>query len=70
MNKTKKKQKGYVLAIVMIITFVMAVTMASTFTILFRYLTYAKKNLGDLELAEPRIELPYTYEEADYNACF
>lgn len=46
-NKLKKR-KGYVLAVVMILSFVMTVTIISTFTIVVRYMTSAKNNLNDL----------------------
>lgn len=45
----KKKQKGYVLAIVILLTFFLTVTVASTFTIVMRYMMYAKRNLNELQ---------------------
>ena len=44
-----KKQKGYVLAIVILLTFFLTVTVASTFTIVMRYMMYAKRNLNELQ---------------------
>ena len=43
-----KKQKGYVLLIVMILSFVMAITVLATSLILFRYSLHAKGSLEDL----------------------
>ena len=43
-----KKQKGYVLLIVMILSFVMAITVVATSLILFRYSLHAKGSLEDL----------------------
>lgn len=48
MNKSKK-QKGYVLFVVMILSFVMAITVAATSLIIFRYTLHAKGNLEDLK---------------------
>ena len=48
MNKNTK-QKGYVLAIVILLTFFLTVTVASTFTIVMRYMMYAKRNLNKLQ---------------------
>lgn len=44
----KFKKKGYVLAIVLILTLVMAMTVTSAFTIVMRYMFFAKSNLEDL----------------------
>lgn len=46
--KKNKTKKGYVLAIVIIFTFIMTVTVASTFTLIMRYMTIAKKDLNNL----------------------
>ena len=45
--KKNKAKKGYVLAIVIIFTFIMTVTVASTFTLIMRYMTFAKKELNN-----------------------
>lgn len=47
MMKKNKTKKGYVLAIVIIFTFVMTVTIASTFTLIMRYMMFAKKDLNN-----------------------
>ena len=45
---TDKKKKGYVLAVVMILTFIMTITVTSAFAIVMRYMFFAKNNLQDL----------------------
>ncbi len=44
-NKTKK---GYVLAIVMILTFVMSLTIVSTFSVVYRYMKLTERGIEDL----------------------
>ena len=43
-----KKQKGYVLAIVLILVLLMTIIIASAFTILMRYMLSAQDNLNSL----------------------
>lgn len=42
------KKKGYVLAVVMILTLVMTITVTSAFTIVMRYMFFAKNSLQEL----------------------
>ncbi len=42
-----KKQKGYVLAIVMVLMLVISITLVSTSVIIFRYMSHAKGNMPD-----------------------
>ena len=44
-NKTKK---GYVLAIVMILTFVMSLTIVSTFSVVYRYMKLTERGIEAL----------------------
>ena len=62
-----KKQKGYVLAIVIILTFVMTVTIASAFTLIMRYMMFAKKDLGNF-LDNNNAAIVVIGEEVRYNA--
>ena len=54
MNKTKK---GYVLAIVLILSFVMSLTVVSTFSIVYRYMKLTEKGMENLrdELYRPAV---------------
>ncbi len=45
----KNKQKGYVLAVVMILCLVMTVTITTAFNLIFGYYTYAKKSVSELQ---------------------
>ena len=45
--KITNKKKGYVLVFVMVLSFIMTVTLAATFTIVMRYMFMAKNNLHD-----------------------
>ena len=65
--KNKKKQKGYVLAIVIILTFVMTVTIASAFTLIMRYMMFAKKDLGNF-VDNNNAAIVVIGEEVRYNA--
>lgn len=47
--KKKNKQKGYILAIVMILCVVMTLTAVSTFTIITRYMIHSMENAQDLQ---------------------
>ena len=57
-----KKQKGYVLAIVMVLMLIMSVTLVSTSIIIFRYMSHAKGNMPD--------KLYYQTEEAFDHGSF
>ena len=63
--KNDKKKKGYVLAIVMIISFVMTFTIAATFTVVMKYMFIAKNDLQDT-IAEKAYY--YNVEEGDVYA--
>ena len=54
MNKTKN---GYVLAIVLILSFVMSLTVVSTFSIVYRYMKLTEKGMENLrdELYRPAV---------------
>ncbi len=54
MNKAKK---GYVLAIVLILSFVMSLTVVSTFSIVYRYMKLTERGMESLrdELYRPAI---------------
>lgn len=62
-----KKQKGYALAIVIILTFVMTVTIASAFTLIMRYMMFAKKDLGNF-VDNNNAAIVVIGEEVRYNA--
>ena len=47
--RNNKKQKGYVLMIVLILTLVMAITATSTFTVVIKYMLNARKNADGIE---------------------
>ncbi len=44
----KKKKEGYVLAMVLILTLLMSVTILTTFTIVYRYVKLSKLHIEDL----------------------
>ena len=44
----KKKKDGYVLAMVLILTLLMSVTILTTFTIVYRYVRLSKIHIEDL----------------------
>lgn len=50
--KKKNKQKGYILAIVMILCVVMTLTAVSTFTIITRYMIHSMENAQSLNGTE------------------
>lgn len=61
-----KKKKGYVLAVVMILTFIMTITVTSAFTIVMRYMFFAKNDLEKLGTEA----IYYNVDgEADIDAC-
>ena len=60
-NKTKK---GYVLAIVMILTFVMSLTIVSTFSVVYRYMKLTERGIDDLR---EEVYLPAVTTEVDTN---
>ena len=66
--KNKKAKKGYVLAIVIILTFVMTVTVASTFTLVMRYMTIAKRDLNSFQQKHQENVITLINEEVSYNA--
>ena len=43
-----KKNKGYVLALVLILTFVMTIAVTSAFSIVMRYMFFARNDLNDM----------------------
>ncbi len=43
-----KKQKGYVLAIVMLLSLLMSITIVSTFSIVYRYTNMTERTIDDL----------------------
>ena len=45
---SNKAQKGYVLAIVLILTFVMSLSIVSTFSIFYRYMKLTERGIEDL----------------------
>ena len=45
---SNKAKKGYVLAIVMILTFVMSLTIVSTFSVVYRYMKLTERGIEDL----------------------
>lgn len=45
---SNKTQKGYVLAIVMILTFVMSLTIVSTFSVVYRYMKLTERGIENL----------------------
>lgn len=45
----KNKQKGYVLAVVMILCLVMTVTVTTAFNLIFGYYTYSMKSMSELQ---------------------
>ncbi|MBQ9748957.1 MAG: hypothetical protein IJV87_00065 [Clostridia bacterium] len=45
---SNKAQKGYVLAIVMILTFVMSLTIVSTFSVVYRYMKLTERGIENL----------------------
>ena len=65
--KKNKTKKGYVLAIVIIFTFIMTVTVASTFNLIMRYMTTAKKDLNNFN-NQNDIAIVEVDEEVNFNA--
>ena len=47
-NKNAKKKKGYMLVIVMVFSLILSITAVATFTIVMRYMFYAKGALGGM----------------------
>jgi len=45
---SNKAQKGYVLAIVLVLTFVMSLSIVSTFSIVYRYMKLTQRGIEDL----------------------
>ena len=46
---SNKSKKGYVLAIVLILTFVMSLSIVSTFSIVYRYMKLTERGIDDLQ---------------------
>ena len=46
---SNKSKKGYVLAIVLILTFVMSFSIVSTFSIVYRYMKLTERGIDDLQ---------------------
>ena len=65
--KKNKAKKGYVLAIVIIFTFIMTVTVASTFTLIMRYMTFAKKELSNFN-QQNQSAIIWVNEEVKFDA--
>lgn len=47
--KMNNKKKGYVLALVIVLALVMTITVTSAFTIIMRYMFFAKDNLQNVK---------------------
>ena len=60
-NKTKK---GYVLAVVMILTLVMSLTMVSTFSVVYRYMKLTERGIENLR---DDLYVPAVSTEVDTN---
>lgn len=60
------KQQGYVLAVVLLLTFVMTITVTSAFTMIMRYMFFAKNNLQELD---GQVIYNDTFEGVDVDAC-
>lgn len=63
-----KNKRGYVLAAVMILILIMTITVTSAFSLIMRYMFFAKSNLEELGQSA---EATYSYvgEEVDIDAC-
>ena len=66
MNKNKK-QKGYALAIVIILTFIMTVIITATSILIMRYMIFAKKDLANFNKNNRAAIVVYN-EEVTFNA--
>lgn len=62
----KNKKKGYVLAVVMILTFIMTITVTSAFSVVMRYMFFAKNHLQ--ELSGNKIAYVDVWEELNLHA--
>ena len=68
MNKNKK-QKGYALAIVIILTFIMTVIITATSILIMRYMIFAKKDLGNfIDQKNSEAAIMVVNEEVAFNA--
>ena len=65
--KHNKKQKGYVLAIVIILTFIMTVIITATSILIMRYMIFAKKDLANFNKNNKADIIVYN-EEVTFNA--
>ncbi len=68
----KKKKDGYVLAMVLILTLLMSITILTTFTIVYRYVRLSEKRIEDLrsEVYVPTNNLSniiITIDEVEYD---
>lgn len=45
---SNKTQKGYVLAVVLILTFVMSLSIVSSFSVVYRYMKLTERGIEDL----------------------
>lgn len=62
-----KAQKGYVLAIVLVLTFVMSLTIVSSFSVVYRYMKLTERGIEDLrdELYVPAISSEESESESE-----
>ena len=62
-----KAQKGYVLAIVLVLTFVMSLTIVSSFSVVYRYMKLTERGIEDLrdELYIPAISSEESESESE-----
>ena len=68
----KKKKEGYVLAMVLILTLLMSVTILTTFTIVYRYVRLSKIHIEDLrsDVYDPTnnaSNISITIDEVEYD---
>ena len=61
----RKAQKGYVLAIVLILTLVMSISILSTFSVVYRYMKLTERGIEDLH---NEVYLPAVTSEVTSNA--
>lgn len=62
-----KAQKGYVLAIVLVLTFVMSLTIVSSFSVVYRYMKLTERGIENLrdELYIPAISSEESESESE-----
>ena len=67
--KHNKKQKGYALAIVIILTFIMTVIITATSILIMRYMMFAKKDLNKfIDQKNSEAAIVVYNEEVTFNA--